>query len=349
MNLEQLYAQISEAVKRLDFDRIWKGFLPLKFALYNEKECYFDGKYIEKTADFCANTAIEYHGEYIAIWNVEETLDIDVFASKMVHEMFHAFQEMQGWNCHAKEMEALYKYRYEVQNLCIKMHENELLLSLEDSFEISKYEELLTCRKYRSEKFPYEYQYEACVEEIEGTANYVEWMVLEQLNSEKSQALIGDMKNVMLQPEYFSPIRISSYYTGALMVSVALKANEYHMDTTERPYGLTILKNHVIKEELFDAGKISYPKVTDAIRQFDEETIAIIASALERNDIVLTGPLQMKSVNIYDARCKDNYITSRFFLMYVENNQDKVIRGNFVIKMRDEKIIDKVYRWPEKE
>ena len=35
--------------------------------------------------------------------------------------------------------------------------------------------------------------------------------------------------------------------------------------------------------------------------------------------------------------------------MYVENNQDKVIRGNFVIKMRDEKIIDKVYRWPEKE
>ena len=81
----------------------------------------------------------------------------------------------------------------------------------------------------------------------------------------------------------------------------------------------------------------------------DAETNAIIASALEKNDIVLTGPLQMKSVNIYDARCKDNYITSRFFLMYVENNQDKVIRGNFVIKMRDEKIIDKVYRWPEKE
>ena len=35
-----------------------------------------------------------------------------VLASKIIHEMFHAFQNRQGWECFAKEMEALYKYKY---------------------------------------------------------------------------------------------------------------------------------------------------------------------------------------------------------------------------------------------
>ncbi|MCR5278764.1 MAG: hypothetical protein K6E19_04910 [Lachnospiraceae bacterium] len=60
IDLEKTYYEISESIKKLDFDRIWEGFRPLKFALYNDKECFFDGKYIEKTTDFCANTAIKY-------------------------------------------------------------------------------------------------------------------------------------------------------------------------------------------------------------------------------------------------------------------------------------------------
>ena len=111
-DLEKLYKQLSESIGTLDFDAIWPGFSPLKFALYNEKECFFDGRYIEKTADFCANTAIEYQGELIAIWNVEEEMAIPKFTSCIVHEMFHAFQEKQGWDCFANEMEALYNYKY---------------------------------------------------------------------------------------------------------------------------------------------------------------------------------------------------------------------------------------------
>ena len=67
INLEKLYDQICEAINTLDFDAIWEGFRPLKFALYNDTECFFDGRYIEKNADFCANTSIEYKGEIIAI------------------------------------------------------------------------------------------------------------------------------------------------------------------------------------------------------------------------------------------------------------------------------------------
>ncbi len=48
IDLEKLYGQIYEAIKTLDFDAVWKGFRPLKFALYNDTECFFDGHYYRK-------------------------------------------------------------------------------------------------------------------------------------------------------------------------------------------------------------------------------------------------------------------------------------------------------------
>lgn len=76
-----------------------------------------------------------------------------------------------------------------------------------------------------------------------------------------------------------------------------------------------------------------------------EESKRIVESSVAANEVVLTGPLEIVSVNIYDARCYNGYLTSRFFLMYNENGEKKVIRDNYVIKMKDEKTIETVYRW----
>ena len=78
MNLETLYHQVNEAVASLDFEKVWPGFEPLKFALYDKDSCFFDGKVIDKTDQFCANTSINFQGEQIAIWMVAEELDIPV-------------------------------------------------------------------------------------------------------------------------------------------------------------------------------------------------------------------------------------------------------------------------------
>ena len=40
MSLEALYRKVNEAVEGLDFDRIWPGFAPLHFALYNDDACF---------------------------------------------------------------------------------------------------------------------------------------------------------------------------------------------------------------------------------------------------------------------------------------------------------------------
>ena len=85
---------------------------------------------------------------------------------------------------------------------------------------------------------------------------------------------------------------------------------------------------------------------SDAITSFEETSAHIIQSAIKKNKVVLTGPLELLCINIYDARFYKGYMTSRFFLMYRDGSSEKMLPGNFVIEMTDEKTISKVYEAP---
>jgi hypothetical protein len=50
-SLESLYYEIEALISKVDFEKLWCGFYPLKFALYNADEYFFNGRYIEKTDD----------------------------------------------------------------------------------------------------------------------------------------------------------------------------------------------------------------------------------------------------------------------------------------------------------
>ncbi len=345
MNLEALYDKVRKTIALLDFNRIWPGFEPLKFALYDDKRCFFDGQFIEKTDEFCANTSIKYHGEQIAIWMVRQEMDISVLTSKIVHEMFHGFQNLMGWDCGPNELEALYRYRYDVENLSVKLYENELLLALLDRFDASALQELLACRKRRQMDYPYEFLYESKVEEIEGTANYVEWQALEQLDESKAHALTEHMRTLMTKPESLFPIRISSYYTGALMINALRGAGRYCFEAAARPAVISVLTDISPSEGDFPGKADLVCRTADAAEAFHEETGAIIRAALEKNQLVLNGPLELTGLNVYNARCRDGFLTTTYFLMYKQGNEDKMLQGNFVIKMQDEKMMAAVYRW----
>ena len=99
----------------------------MKFALYTDNECFFNGAYIKKTNAFLANTSILYNGEWIAIWNVQEEMNPIVLTSKIIHEMFHGFQMMQNESRFCDDLDALYNYKYEEDNLNLKVKENKLL------------------------------------------------------------------------------------------------------------------------------------------------------------------------------------------------------------------------------
>ena len=345
MDMKVLYDRINQTVLSLDFGRIWPGFAPLKFALYDEKSCFFDGRYIEKTNDFCANTSIVYRGEQIAIWMVQEETDVSVLTSKIVHEMFHGYQQLRGWDCWPNELEALYRYGYDAENLALRLRENELLLALLDGFDGSALRELLAHRKRRSIKFPYEFAYESSTEEIEGTANYVEWQVLKQLDENKARLLTERMRALMTKPEYLFPIRISCYFTGALMIHALRSAGAYRFETDERPAILPVLRKADPSGGDFPGKADVLRRVSDAVENFDKETESIIRSALEKNLVVLSGPCELTGVNVYNARCRGGYITSTYFLTVREGEEDRMLQGNFVIKMQDEKTVSTVYRW----
>ena len=345
MNLEEKYRQVQETIASLDFNRIWPGFQPLKFALYDEEKCFFDGRYIEKTDAFCANTSIVFEGEQIAIWMLQQDLDRSVLASKIVHEMFHGYQNIMGWDCWPNELEALYRYQYEAENLSLKLRENELLLALIDHFDASALGELLALRKRRSMKYPYEFAYESKVEEIEGTANYVEWQVLKQLDKNKADALLERMRAMMTKPDYLFPIRISSYFTGALMINALREADSYSFGAVDRPMIFSLIKDIVPSDGHFPGEAVTLGSVRNAVEAFHSETESIIQAALSKNLVALNGPLDLMGVNIYDARCLHGFITSKYFVMYRDGKEDKTLQGDFVIKMQDQKTIAAVYRW----
>ena len=345
MDLEALHAQVKQAILSLDFNAIWPGFKPLRFALYDNEICCFDGHYIDKIDEFCANTSIVYQGEQIAIWMLQQEMEIPVLASKIVHEMFHGYQNIMGWDCWPNELEALYKYEYNAENLSLKLHENRLLLALLEHFDDSVLKELLAHRKIRSMRFPYEFSYESKVEEIEGTANYVEWQALKQLDENKADELVKQMHARMTKAEYLFPVRISCYYSGALMIDALRHAEMYSFSATKRPIISSILDDAVSSDGDYPDKEAVLAEMAKTIKGFNDDTDSIVRSSLEKNEIVLNGPAELIGANIYDARCHKGFITSTYFLMYKKGKEDKMLQGNFVIRMQDEKTIAAVYRW----
>lgn len=344
MDLEKLYYQIGEQLSTLDFERIWPNFKPLKYALFDNEKCFFDGRYIEKTDAFCANTSIVYEGEQIATWMTTEEIELPILTSKIVHEMFHGYQNQNAWSFQTNELEALFQYEYSAENLCLKLRENELLLGLVDGADEAAYAELLSLRKLRSERFEYEFGYELRAEQIEGTANYVEWQALKQLDEKKAFVLTSQMRAMMTKPERLFPIRISCYYTGALLIN-ALKLHAGPSIQPEPMSLLPLLSDIEPSDGSVPEKDSKFRGVSAAISSFNNESESIIETALERNETVLEGPVELVFLNIYDAKCFNGYLTSTFFLMYRDEDGEKMIHGNFVIKMRDERTIETVYRW----
>ncbi|SFQ29016.1 hypothetical protein SAMN02910358_01418 [Lachnospiraceae bacterium XBB1006] len=316
MNLKVLHQQVKEMISAINYEEIWSGFYPGKFALYTGETCCFDGEYIEKPVDFCANTALKYGEEYIAIWDVTEELPLPVLVAKIVHELFHAFQLKNWEECWSNEMEALFQYEYREDNLSLKRRENNLLIALFSNFEQEKWEEFQALRCYRKDSFSYETQYERCVEEIEGIK------------------LLQDSEN------YF-PVRFSCYYAGALLVMAWKNASRRLCGQQHTMFAME--KTVPVKAESI-ARYQREGGIGMVLQEYQQETEKMITSTVSKNEILLEGPVKLRSVNVFDARRQGDYVTSRFFLMYQVGEEDHVIKENVVIKMRDEKIIDRVYR-----
>lgn len=331
MNLALIYQEIEERISKVDFSALWSGFLPLKFAVYTDKECYFDGHYIEKTDIFCANTSIQFDDKYIAIWHVnEEPQDMDILSASIIHEMFHAFQEMSGECRYADEKEAPFKYRYSIGNLSAKYKEASYIRDILEGNDCCAYSKFVSLRKMRADNYPYEYEYEAKIEQIEGTAKFVEVNALTQLNNEKGKLAWQNILDSICNPENYFPIRIISYDIGAAVIACIKKCSDIDCEIfTEQPFSSEIIS----KVNGDDVSKLNNSEMEKCLNHYLKETHRIIEAAVKKSDCVLRGKYPLISINIWDARCEEKYITSNHFLMYKDGEECKTIYGDFVIEV----------------
>ena len=339
-NLEELYKIVKSYLDKVDFSLLWKGFKPLKFALYNNETVFFDGKYVEKTSEFIANTAIEYKGEIIGIWNVMEDIDPIVLASKMIHEMFHGFQRMNNETRFPDELDALYNYQYSDENLSIKLEENKLLVKLLDNYNVDDFNKLLGLRKYRADKFKYEYKYESLIEQIEGSANNVELNALKQLSNDLYLEKLNSLKNSIIDKSNFLPIRVICYDIGAVLLDV-LKRNNLTFDEgfSKDSFSMDLING-------INPAKVDVTlSFEENIKKYFERAEEIINNAINKNDVVVVGRYNILGVNIYNAIFYKGYIISIYFLMYGEQNAPNIEYGNFIIETKGSKILTKVYRY----
>lgn len=342
MKLDTIYESINERLGRIDFSKLWKGFHRFRFALYTDSECVFDGKHIEKPKEFLANTAVEYNGELVAIWNLmEEPDDLDAMTASMVHEMFHAFQRESGESRWPDENAALKQYEYSAENVSRKLKEAELLRKMLLSGEGAGFKELAGLLKKRSLLFPYEYRYEAETSQIEGSACFVELRALEQLAPQKAKVKMNKLLDEITDPARYAPVRVIQYSVGAALLECVSRFTGFdYCEFTEVPFAVKLVEKAEPSESVIPVD----PAAEKTVREFIEGTEAIVRNAVEKNEVLLSGKYPLVSLNIYNARRHGPYAVSTFFIAYMDGGEQRVIFENVVAELDEDNNILKIYR-----
>lgn len=333
MELIDKYEIVTNLINKVDYNKLFLGFKKKNIALYDDNKVAYNGKYVEKTNDFFANTSIEYKGEYIGIWKIDSESDLEIIASKLIHETFHAYQIENNESRFADEINTIVNYKYNELNIALKQEENNLIAKLLNNFNHEDFNKFINIRKIRRKKFKLETEYELKIEQIEGTATFVVLQSLKEINYQKYLDKLLIMKNSILDMKNNFPIRINCYNTGALIMKVMkdnnLKINEKFNDKYYLSYYLDVDNDMDFiyqNIEMINNARILINKYNEASKEI------INANAISSN-LVLNGKYKIDGINVYDARYYNNYLITKYFLAFSNQKIKKVLNGSYIINI----------------
>lgn len=352
MELAYAYQQVKERLDKLDFSALYRGFSRFPFALYQDTQAYMDGGYFDKPACFMGNTSVLYNGAHTAIWQLAgENWDFDVLASKLAHEMLHAYQNAVGETRWADERAALVKYPHDAANVSARLEEAACMEQCLSENAPGAFSRLLSLRKARMERFPFAFDYEARIEQIEGTAHFVELAALKQLNGDKAKERWNRLFAGLRDPKRYFPARSVTYLSGAAFIACLKKYTEFDMDAfTNTPFVTAALEG-VRPCELPGVD----PRAEAALADWRKEGREIVIRAMEKGDIVLDGGCRLVAWNVYDAFWDGQYAVISSLLCYIEGTdlpdtdealfaQMKVLNGDFVTELDENLRLSRVWR-----
>ena len=318
MELRKQYLLTEERLAKIDFSSLYRGFHRFPFALYDSRHACVGGEVTDRPASFLGNTSVLYNGEQTAIWQVSgEPADPDMLASKIVHEMLHAFQKASGEQRWANEQEALVRYRYDAVSLSARLREASLMRKCLTGNEPEAFSRLLSLRRARQERFPYEYDYEARIEQIEGTAHFVELSALEQLDPKKAERRWEETLTGLEKPESYFPARAVTYLSGAAFIACLRRYTDFDTDSmTGEPFAAAALRQ---------AEPCALPaadeRMTACLAGWKDRLRDTVRQILDKNDLVLEGAYRLVGWNVYDSVWDGRYALLTSFIGYIEGSE----------------------------
>lgn len=231
--MRDFYKKMKCILDKIDFDAIYPGFHIFPFALYTEETAWLEDREIDRPDGFFGNTATEFEGRQIAIWNVDfdtKTADLEWFAADMVHEMFHAYQREAGLITEIPEELKMLQYPDNLTNYTMKHQENVMLA---DAIKASKeekrrlYKTVAASRALRKSLIGDFVHQEELLEKLEGMAEFSGCLALKQLNEEKYAKRIEGCGDCLKDESNTFNIRRNSYYSGTVLRYLEMECKEF--------------------------------------------------------------------------------------------------------------------------
>ena len=219
MDIADMHALIQKRISMLDFTSILPDFHAYPFALYNQEHICLDGQIISPNETFRGNTAIEYDGRHVAIWNFgdDPIADPDLLTSQLVHEMFHCHQHALGETRYPDDL-AMLNNHDDLSYYQMKHHEHILLADACEHLNASAFLAFAAQREARRSAFPAATEEDFKAETIEGTAEFVGLMALRQLDVEKFAIQLDELLSQLRQESLLIfDARRMCYFSGAVL------------------------------------------------------------------------------------------------------------------------------------
>ena len=334
--MNDIHLEINRRLAKVDFNRIYPGFHSFRFAIYNNTQVYFQDTEIPWDTRFTGNTAINYNGEWIAIWNLNTFAgNLDSLTSKIVHEMFHAYQNEMGDTRWPDEIVGAF-YPRDLRNFELKYREDQLLASLAEKFDKAVWQEFKTLRASRIRLYPKAVDYEIKTEGIEGAATYAELQVLKVLDAtlyrEEFKKCISSLRTTY---KIFD-IRLLSYSTGCIIHTIRNGNALEQIDWSQATPGTR------------EGPGVVLPDLRVKHREYYEDIDKRIQDVLARAEKLDLGETTLLLFDPYNVRFSGDYLYHPHFLGYGTHELPvNFLKGAYITRMKSRtRTIEEIWHDP---
>lgn len=344
--------KVNKYINSVNFSKLWPGFKKTNFAIYDEKNVYFNDDYdididLSKEGSvfvgkvdnrFGGCTAIKINNHQVAIWDasyISKDMTIKKLASMIIHEMFHCFQLENKYEKGFPNEILGMNYPISIENISLRSLERNCLFQWIS--EINKDKKLdfvnifFSLREKREVLIGEFIDYEESLESLEGTAVYAEFKALTQLHSNKKILIREDFfKGFNEINEENLKIRYSSCAQGAIL---ALIADEYLGNWKEKFQKSESHISNFLKENIklgkknIENKKINLDKVEKVIYAREEKINELFYDFDRIKENIVEEDIQIVLFDPMNIIKRNNESIHKSFIKVKIDEKEKMIKG----------------------